>query len=83
MVFDQINKYKSVIEKELSCELEWSRLDQKRASRIRRKVSGIGLSKPEQWDKLQDDMIEAMIHFEKTLRPYLQKLLPTNNKILT
>ncbi|MGJ5719006.1 DUF4268 domain-containing protein, partial [Staphylococcus equorum] len=55
-------------------ELDWERLDGKRASRIAKRFSDAGLATPESWPKLQDQMIETMIRLEKVLKPRLMKV---------
>jgi len=72
-IFDLLYSQKAQIEEELGTSLEWNRLDNKRASIIRRRF-GIGLKVDEDWPALQDTMIEAMIAFEKAIRPRLDKI---------
>ena len=63
-----------VIEKEFGESLEWERLDDKRASRIRRRFTIGGLAKADTWPALQENMIDTMIRLEKVLRPRLAKI---------
>ena len=42
--------------------------------RIRFHASNYGLKDEEAWPELQDQMIEAMIGFEKAFQPYIDKL---------
>jgi len=74
LIFDALFKQKDEIEKEFGSELSWERLDDKRASRIRKKFSNGGLENPETWPNLQDNMIDAMIKLEQILRPRLSKI---------
>lgn len=73
-IFDALHVQKDSIEKEFGGSLDWERLDEKRASRIRKRFTNGGLASPESWPALQDGMIDAMIRFEKVIRPRLQKI---------
>ena len=68
-IFDQLFSQKDKIEAAFGEKLDWQRLDDKRASRISAHVNKrVGLRNEDKWDKLQEDMIEAMTRFEKALR---------------
>jgi len=73
-IFDQLYSKKRIIEKEFGEKLEWQRLDNRRASRIRKTFKGIGLGDQEKWEELQDKMIDAMIRLEKSLRKHITAL---------
>ncbi len=73
-IFDALYARRDVIEKEFGESLEWERLDDKRASRIRRRFTIGGLAKADTWPALQENMIDAMIRLEKVLRPRLAKI---------
>jgi hypothetical protein len=73
-IFGQLYKQKDAIEKEFGDELEWQRLDDKRACRIKKIFNQGGLLNKEIWPELQDEMIDAMIRFEKTIKPRLAKV---------
>ncbi|GAH60394.1 unnamed protein product, partial [marine sediment metagenome] len=53
---------------------EWQRLDNKRASRIRKTYDYANLNDEEKWDKLQEDMINDMIRLEKALKKFIHKI---------
>lgn len=58
-----------------SIPMNWQRLDDKRASRISVTVNQrFGLRNEEKWDKLQEDMIDNMVKFEKALREKILNL---------
>jgi len=73
-IFDLLAQDKSSIENVFGEPLEWERLDSKRASRIRKTFSSLGLSQEDGWPELQDQMIDAMIRLEKAVKPFLGKI---------
>lgn len=73
--FDKIYSHKKEIERNFGSKLTWQRLDNKRASRIKEDFIGIGLRDDKgKWNELQDKMIDAMIRFEKALKPFIKEL---------
>lgn len=74
-IFDILNSSKSVIEKEFGGPLEWQRLDNKRACRIKKTITIGGYrSEESEWSVIQEAMIDAMIRLDKSLKPFIQKL---------
>jgi hypothetical protein len=73
-IFDELHAQKDAIEAEFGEPLEWNRADDKRHSRISKKVTVGGLASPDTWPYLQDHMIDAMIRLEKVLRSRLNKV---------
>jgi len=73
-IFDELFSHKKEIESIFGDKLDWERLDDRRASRIARRYKGVGLNDKEQWDKLQNDMIDGMIKLEKALNKYIKGL---------
>ncbi len=73
-IFDALAAQKAEIESEFGGQLEWERLDERRASRIRMRFTNGGLAEPETWPTLQEQMIDAMIRLDKALRNRLAKL---------
>lgn len=71
-LFDFLFTNKDQIERAFGETLEWERLDEKRACRIRKSFEAFGLSAPEKWSPLQDQMIEAMIRLEKSVKQFLK-----------
>lgn len=65
---------KEYIEEVFGGKLEWQRLDNKRASRIRKVYDYANLNDVEKWDKLQEDMINDMIRLEKALKKFIHKI---------
>jgi len=73
-IFDELFKNKEYIEGEFGGGLEWNRIENKRASRIRKVYDYANLSDEEKWDKLQEDMIDGMIRLEKSLKKFIEKI---------
>lgn len=71
--FDKLCSHKDDVERAFGGPLEWQRLEGKRACRIRKILEGGGLANEEQWPKIQDAMIDAMIRFEKALRSFVER----------
>ena len=73
-IFDQLFSHKDEIEKDFGEPLRWQRLDDRRASRISKRIDFAGINDKEKWEELQDDMIDTMIRFEKALRKHIDAL---------
>ncbi len=73
-LFDYLYSRKDTIEKELNESLEWERMDENRASRIRKKFERWGLKNEEHWEELQEQMIEFIIKFDKVIKKYISEL---------
>ena len=72
--FDQLYKHREKIEKEFGSRLNWERLEGRRASRICIKFEERGLKNKDKWDRLQDEMIAAMISLEKAFKRHVRNL---------
>ncbi len=73
-IFDALFANKTEIEKAFGEELEWQRLDAKRACRIRKVVVKGGWKDQEKWAEAIPATVDVMIRFEKAIKPYVQKL---------
>jgi len=73
-VFDQLFARKEQIEQCFGSPLEWQRLEGKRACRIRCIVADRGLRDTDQWEEIQDKMIEAMARLERAFREPIAEL---------
>lgn len=73
-IFDTLHNSKKDIEDKFGGPLDWERLDNKRASRIRKSLTIGGWKDEEKWPAVSAAMAEAMIKLEKALKPYVQSL---------
>jgi hypothetical protein len=73
-VFDTLSAHRGRIERGFGKELDWQRLDEKRACRIRYLIEDFGLVDVENWPELQTKMIEAMLQLQKAFKPEIGKL---------
>jgi hypothetical protein len=73
-IFDTLFANKKDIEDKFGGPLDWERLDNKRASRIRKSLTIGGWKDEEKWPAVSAAMAEAMIKLEKALKPYVQSL---------
>jgi len=73
-VFDQLYARRVKINKAFGGKLDWERLDNRRASRIKKTFNYAGLEDKDKWNKLTDDMIDAMIRLEKSLKKPIREL---------
>ena len=74
VIFDELESHKEAIEAEFGAQLEWQRLEGRRASRIAVQAMEGGYADESGWPDLQDTQIDAMIRLEAALRPRTQEL---------
>jgi len=72
-IFDALQNQREQIVAALGFELDWRRLEDKRASRIVHEIYKGNLRDEDSWDALQDEMIDHMIRLDQVFRPQLQK----------
>ncbi len=73
-IFDQLFREKAEIELEIGEGFEWERLDDKRACRIRKEFVGTGFLHEDQWNELQEKLLEGMIRLDWAFRERVSKL---------
>jgi hypothetical protein len=73
-IFDSLLSERERIEGEFGAPLDWQRLDEKRASRVRFLVQQGGVPGESGWPQLQDDMVSAMGRLSAVLQPYIRAL---------
>ncbi|MDQ3707401.1 MAG: DUF4268 domain-containing protein [Chloroflexota bacterium] len=73
-IFDILYSQKDVIEQEFGDSLEWDRNNSKRVSQIRKRFNNGGLALPDTWSNLQDEMIDAMVRFDRIFRPRIAQI---------
>jgi hypothetical protein len=71
-IFDQLIAHRAEIEQAFGTNLNWERLDTRRASRITARVEGGYKSPEEEWPEIQTELIRTMNRLEKAIRPYLK-----------
>ncbi len=73
-LYDALLSRKDDIEQAFGESLDWQRLDDRRACRIRSVISDHGLVDRNEWSLLQDKMISRMDRFSQVMQPEIQLL---------
>lgn len=73
-IFDQLFTNKDKVEAVLGGNLEWERLEERRACRIKQQFKLGGYRDEDKWPEIHELMVDAMIRLEKSLKPYIKKL---------
>lgn len=71
-LFDSLNEKKIEIESKLGFELDWQRLDGKKASRIIYRIPGLNFNDHSNYDSLMNDIIDKVILFVKVFKKYVK-----------
>ncbi|MBW6480889.1 MAG: DUF4268 domain-containing protein [Bacteroidales bacterium] len=74
MVFDFLHDKKDRLEKDFDGKLEWERLDDKRASRIKYENTEYNVFEKEHWDAMISFMVDGMIRMEKAFKNPLKEI---------
>ena len=72
-IFDKLLEKKDVIESSTG-KLEWERLDNKKASRIKKEIQDVSLYEKEDWEKMINFMVDSMLKLEKGFKNHLKKI---------
>ena len=72
--FDPLSLKKEEIESDFGRELNWLRLDGKRACRIEYTIDEGGLLDEEKWDEIHKTMIDLMIQLEVAMKSHIKSL---------
>jgi len=73
-IFDALYSTRSEIESAFGKPLDWQRLDEKRASRIRHEFNGSFQSPEDDWPEIQDELIDCMDRFITSIGPHLSNV---------
>jgi hypothetical protein len=71
-LFDYLNEKKIEIESKLGFELDWQRLDGKKASRIIYRIPGLNFDDHSNYDDLMNDIIDKVQLFIKVFKKYVK-----------
>ena len=70
-IFDKLLKYREEIEAQTGT-LEWERMDNKKACRIKHELLDVSLYEKENWNKMVDFLIASMVKMEVAFKKSLQ-----------
>jgi dimeric dUTPase (all-alpha-NTP-PPase superfamily) len=73
-LFEKVYVHKDAVEKEFGGPLEWERLENKRACRIKKVIPVAGWMDEEKWTESQEAMVDAMIRLDRAIRPILKNI---------
>jgi len=73
-MFDKLLNLKDCVEEVFGGDLEWERLDDKRACRICKRPASGGYEDKNKWPEIQDETIDAMCRLAKALKPLIANL---------
>ncbi len=73
-IFDRLQRHQSAIDASFGDGLEWLPADGSRARRIVHYLTEFGYGDEARWPSIQDQMIDAMIRLDKSLRPFTSVL---------
>jgi len=79
-IYDELYKLKETIEANFGGDLEWGRLDDKKASRIKHKMVNVNFYNQEEWGKMIAFMVDSMVRMEKAFK---STLVDINQKLKT
>ncbi len=77
-IFDYLFNQKEKIENIAEKKLTWERMDDNKTSRIKLELSGVSYFEENDWEKMNEFLIDASVRFDKAFREPIKKL---NNKL--
>ena len=72
--FQALLAQREEIERAFGAQLDWEELPDKKVSRISVSIDGGWLTPQDEWPRLQDKMIDAVVRLEKALREPIAEL---------
>jgi hypothetical protein len=73
-IFDKLAASRDAIEEAFGVPLDWQRLENSRACRIKKQIELGGYRDEPEWSEVHEAMIEAMTRLEKALKPHINEL---------
>ncbi|HDR06180.1 MAG TPA: DUF4268 domain-containing protein [Candidatus Coatesbacteria bacterium] len=73
-IFNKLLQSKDKIEEAFGSRLIWDELEGRRSCRVSYRFQDGGYRDEDKWPELHEKMVDAMIRFEKALRPFINKL---------
>ena len=70
-LYDRLYEQKEEIESKLGVDVEWQRLDGKKASRILHKIPGLDFENQSNYNELMNEMIDKAVTFSKVFKKYV------------
>ena len=70
-LFDQLYDHKDEIEKKLGFSLDWARLDNKKASRIKYYIDGLDFNNHSNYEKLMNEIIDIAVKMRDVFKKYI------------
>jgi hypothetical protein len=73
-IFEKILSQREQIENSFGRPLDWQKLDNKQACRVRYVFAGGGLTDKEKWPEIQMQMIDGMVNLQKAIQPVINQM---------
>ena len=74
LAFNALQSTEDAISYNFGSPLDWQRVEDSSARRIRYQIDVAGYADDDAWPELQDQMIDAMIRLEKAMRPHVSRM---------
>jgi len=73
-IFDYFFEQKDKIESDFGNNLTWERMEDNVTSRIKNQLDGVDVSNKEDWDKMNNFLIDSAIRMDKAFRKHISKI---------